>query len=141
MFVKFHERLKDSEKGFTLIELLVVILIIAILAAIAIPVFLNQRKKGWKAQSESFLKDAATAQESYATGNSGSYTSDVAELETEGFNIPAANTEILITALARTDGSYCLKAFHGKFNAGDPAEEMTFDSNDGVPVETPDDCT
>ena len=43
-------RLRSDENrdgGFSLIEILVVIIIIGILAAIAIPVFLNQRKKGW----------------------------------------------------------------------------------------------
>ena len=62
-----HYRRSDprGEEGFTLIELLVVIIIIGILAAIAIPVFLNQRQKGYDAAVTSDLKNAATAQETY----------------------------------------------------------------------------
>ena len=61
------------EQGFTLIELLVVILIIAILAAIAIPVFLRQRERAWASQVRSALKDAATAIESHGIGAGGTF--------------------------------------------------------------------
>ncbi len=69
-------RRAEDEKGFTLIELLVVILIIGILAAIAIPAFLNQRNKAYDSAAKSNLRTAATAEETYATDNNGAYQSE-----------------------------------------------------------------
>ena len=55
----------QTDRGFTLIELLVVIIIIGILAAIAVPVFLNQRNKGYDAQAKSDLRNLARLEEVY----------------------------------------------------------------------------
>ena len=74
MLQRLRSRL-HGEGGFTLIELLVVILIIGILAAIAIPSFLNQKGKGQDAGTKSAARNAQTAMETYATDSStGDYT-------------------------------------------------------------------
>ena len=68
MFNKLRNR-AEEEKGFTLIELLVVILIIGILAAIAIPAFLNQKGKAYDSNAKSDARTAQTAEETYFTDN------------------------------------------------------------------------
>ena len=68
MINKLRARIQD-EKGFTLIELLVVILIIGILAAIALPAFLNQRAKAQDSTAKSDVRTAQTAMETYYTDN------------------------------------------------------------------------
>jgi type IV pilus assembly protein PilA len=66
MLTKLRGRAQD-EKGFTLIELLVVILIIGILAAIALPAFLNQRGKAQDTEAKTAVRTAQTAMETFYT--------------------------------------------------------------------------
>ncbi len=70
---KFREK-AASEQGFTLVELLVVMLILALLAAIAIPSFFNQRDKAQDSEAKATAKSASTAMETYSTDNGGKYT-------------------------------------------------------------------
>src|SRR5437879_901781 len=63
-----------SEGGFTLIELLVVILIIGILAAIAIPSFINQKDKANDAEAKSQARTLQIAAETLSTDNDSSYS-------------------------------------------------------------------
>ncbi|NUU17653.1 prepilin-type N-terminal cleavage/methylation domain-containing protein [Cellulomonas humilata] len=67
MIARIRKSIDEKDQGFTLIELLVVIIIIGILAAIAIPVFLNQRKKAVDASIKSDLRTVANEMETYYT--------------------------------------------------------------------------
>ena len=67
MLARIRKMQEENEGGFTLIELLVVMIIIGILAAIAIPLFLNQRKNAIDASMKSDVRTLANELESIYT--------------------------------------------------------------------------
>ena len=121
--------MEEKPNGFTLIELLVVVIIIGILAAVAIPVYLNQREKGWRSQAVSDMKNAATAVESLATENAGSYAMADGLDETspgllgEGFR-PGSLVSVQVTATA---SDYCIRGLHANLS-----DEFVYRNGDGI---------
>ncbi|MBA3430787.1 MAG: hypothetical protein H0U16_04825, partial [Actinobacteria bacterium] len=86
---------------------------------------------GWVAGSQSALKNAATAAESFATGTGGDYTGmDLTALETEGLQT-AQNVVISVTSATAND--YCLTATHGDLAAAHAWQVSTYDSDEGEP--------
>jgi type IV pilus assembly protein PilA len=132
-----YRRRVEEEKGFTLIELLVVILIIGILAAIAIPAFLNQRAKAYDAAAKTHVRTAQVAEETYATDNNGAYAPTVNTANaTDGLTVlePTLGNPPYVTGTGTGASSYTLSST----SLGAPGDTFTVTVTSGVEGRT---CT
>jgi prepilin-type N-terminal cleavage/methylation domain-containing protein len=96
---------RNGERGFTLIEILVVLLIIVVLAAIAFPLFVNQRTKAQDAEAKTTARTALGAIEVFHQDNNTFAGADKNALisiepalaQSHGLNVTATATDFTIT--------------------------------------------
>lgn len=123
---------RGPDAGFTLSELLIVVGILAVLAAVAVPAFLNQRDRGYDASVKSDLRQIANAvQGSELTGpvtrNGGGDSVWIAYQKAADVK----TTDGVSWNVSGTTEAFCITAFHERGRTFDEGHVLTYDSAAG----------
>lgn len=118
----------QSETGFTLIELLVVVIIIGILAAIAIPMFLNQKARSVEAQVKSDTTNLAKQIESAFADGATTIKRDGATLTDGTSTWPVTSTANVSWNAYGTPLGYCITAWSEAGGKYTPSSPVVYDS-------------
>lgn len=124
---------RSRDAGFTLVELLVTMVIIAVLAAIMIPIFLNQREKASDTAAKSDVVNLG--QMILSEQKEGDPVLDVQRVgdtyEIDGeFAMPASDGVVLVTFAPVDETEWCLQMSHPQ---GDTTESpgVRYDATEG----------
>ena len=114
-------------RGFTLIEVMIVLVVVAILAAIALPSYRDQLRKSARAEAQAFLTDMASRQQQYLVDKR-RYAASVAAL---GMAPPASvggAFAVAVVAAAGPPPTFVITATASGDQAKDACALMTIDS-------------
>ncbi len=129
--------MNGSRAGLTLIELLVVVIVVAILAAVAMPRFSRSREKTFFAEMQSDLKNLMAAQEIYYSNNglryAGAAGSDVPGITGLQF---ATSKGVSITLQEVTLDGWSAGAVHESLAAGQTCSVFFGGAAPVAPAET-----
>jgi type IV pilus assembly protein PilE len=107
------------QRGFTLIELMIAVVVVAILAAVALPSFMDSIRKSRRSEAFGALSNIQQAQERWRANNA-AYT---AEMGASGLNIPTTTANgyytLQVTNVSATGYRAIATAVSGKSQAND----------------------